>query len=48
MISSKKDLHVLAETTGVVISYCFAVSECLKKWVASEDLTFYGMVLLMT
>lgn len=30
VVSSKKDLDVLSETAGVIVSYCFAVAESLK------------------
>lgn len=36
---------VLAESTGVFISYSFAVSKCLKDWIAGQDAAFNGVVL---
>lgn len=48
MVSSKEDLHILAEATGVVIADGLAVSECFQEGVAGKDLTLDRVVLLLT
>lgn len=36
---------VLAESTGVLVSYSFAVPKGLQDWIAGQDATFNGIVL---
>lgn len=37
--------NILAESTGVLVPYSFAVSKGLQNWIAGQDATFNGIVL---